>query len=434
MAFSASISTNFSKGRTSSSNTFFSTNSYVVKMFEVFIKPIPKKRWHEYVLQDASEFIDDKTVAPQTVFDNYGYFVLVDAVNGGRADYSISDKVKAGTSFQDFSMAAKASYDGLFASGSVSASGGNSSSSAFSFSNKEEKLETFGGNPLTINELKTPYLYARKTWANSVKEKPTLIGFGGAAAQPLIPIWYLCKDPARAKQLEDEFNRIAPTKAIKAAQKQYIKDIKIMYGDDYTQMLHRVPKYYTGIMRVDQSLNYRVKRGRPAQLYLLYETTTNRDEAITDMFYKTIAYYGNNPDYNMDTERGQEYYSTPMKAANHSQQVGTYNVIKGYENALRDRVLNLNLGFERASDKKRKDWEVGDFITLWYTKDPVASPIMAIDVVPREVGWDDPEYEGWEPITELNSPYPGSTNWCNQPDKKGQNGFVTIIIKRETND
>ena len=63
--------------------------------------------------------INDKNIPAKTVFA-FGHYVLVDAITGGRIDYSITASSRASTSFENFKMAAKADFNALIAKASAS--------------------------------------------------------------------------------------------------------------------------------------------------------------------------------------------------------------------------------------------------------------------------------------------------------------------------
>lgn len=139
---------------------------------------------------------------PDDLFTKYGTHWIKSIQLGGRLIVIYSSDYTEKEGLDVFSAKAKAKYQGM--GGSVSGEA-SLTSSAFKQSELEEineEVNALGGTPKYQMplEFNTRTLSDFKNWATSVEETPTF-----ACITAIEPIWNLCKDDNRKKQLEDAY-------------------------------------------------------------------------------------------------------------------------------------------------------------------------------------------------------------------------------------
>ncbi len=198
--FGGSINSNFDTTRTQSTNNSFATSSWVVKKYGVYIKG--GTDFKRYLTADARQKINDKNVAPGTVFDTFGHYVLVDTITGGRVDYNVTASSEASTSFENFKTAAKAGFNAVLFSAGASGSYQNvTNKEAFDFDKDDNLVSVGGAFALNISQLQADPL-ARSKWESTLEDQGTLVDFGTTTTRALVPIWEMCDEPFRAAALK----------------------------------------------------------------------------------------------------------------------------------------------------------------------------------------------------------------------------------------
>lgn len=372
MGFGGSVSTNFAKGFTEKTDQYFATHSHIKKVYGVYVKTPTADTLKAYLTDDAKEWINNKNISAADLFGNFGQYVLVDTITGGRVDYSITADSTASTSFENFSIAAKASFKVAVFGASASTEYQKIKNEKEYSENKDTQFRRYGGSALYEVNLSNPQ--ALIDWENSLESRGTLVDFGEKTKQALIPIWEFCNDSIRKTYLKDEFDKLNLAEGNKWPAETYIKRITpVMHTDEKAARL--LCNY--GDYLIDVNLN----EGTLSKffIFLTYTLTKNSDDAYTDFFIEFS-------DKELD---GVTQWMT------HNGNAAIYTRIPH----------NLSTGVLDSSDFFNKSKPI--FVYLWTTKDKTLPPIKKIEVV-----LDDPEsaYPGWNVVYEQNSQKPANIN------------------------
>ncbi len=375
LCFSGSVDINFSSGRTQELNTYFSTYTYLVKKYGVYVKAATHLK--DYLLPEARQAINDPNIAADTIFNRYGQYILVDSITGGRVDYSISAKADKSTSFENFSLATSADFN-------VAVYGGGGTSSVSSVTNKEqydsskdERLSSQGGAMgLSLAQFKgDPQTLIN--WEATLEDNGTLVEFGKVGERALVPIWELCDDGQRAQYLKTEFEKINDSQEQQWPTERYITDV--------TFVAHRSPDAArgmcpTGYYLIDADLNH---AANGLYVFICYQLSEDSTNAITDLF---AEYTG--------VRSGIE-----TKTFTHNGNVADYTRIP----------VDLNAGAG------------GYYIYIWKSRANTRTPLREIDV---KYSLSNSQQEDWQFIKWLNSSGAADMN-------RGVGGsYVGILFKR----
>lgn len=359
--FGGSVKANFDSVRTQQLNNYFSTFSYVVKKYGVYVNGTANLK--DYLTADAQKMLNDSSIPASTVFANFGQYVLVDTVTGGRVDYSITASSKASTSFENFKTAAKADYNAVIFSAGGSGQYQNVKNKSEYDSDKEQTLHSYGGDfALNINQFTTdPQALAK--WESTLEDKGTLVDFGNTTARALVPIWELCSDPARAASLKTEFEKLNLAQGNQWPMQKYVTDIVFVADKNEWNARSKCPPGY-------QLINADLNAGAGGNfIYLCYKLGDNINEAYTDFFME----------YRASSAQSE---TIPM---NHNSNYVDYTRIG----------TDLNWG------------SGGDFIYLWTTKANTLPPITDVSVAfdnPNNVNPD------WPSVYWQNTQSPADVN------------------------
>ncbi len=274
--FGGSVKANFDSKRTQELNNYFSTFSYVVKKYGVYVNGTTDLK--NYLTNDARQMINDSSVAASTVFANFGHYVLVDTITGGRVDYSITASSKASTSYENFKTAAKADFNAVIFSAGGSGSYQNVKNKSEYDSDKEQTLHSYGGEfTLNINQFLTdPQILSK--WEATLEDKGTLVDFGSTTARALVPIWELCDNPTRAASLKAEFEKQNLAQGNQWPLQKYVTDIVFVSDKNEWNARSKCPPGY-------QLINADLNAGAGGNfIYLCYKLDENINEAYTDLF------------------------------------------------------------------------------------------------------------------------------------------------------
>lgn len=337
--FGGSVNANFDSTRTQELNNYFSTFSYVVKKYGVYVNGTTNLK--DYLTDDCKKMLNDSSIPASTVFANYGQYVLVDTITGGRVDYSITASSKASTSYENFKTAAKADFNAVIFSAGGSGSYQNITNKSEYDSNKDETLQSYGGDfTLNINQFLTDPQTLTK-WESTLENKGTLVDFGSTTARSLIPIWELCDNSARAASMKAEFEKQNLAQGNQWPMQKYITDIVFVSDKNEWNARSKCPPGY-------QLVNADLNAGAGGNfIYLCYKLGENINDAYTDLFMEL---------------RGSAAPSETI-LLNHNANYVNYTRI--------GQDLNAGSG--------------GNFIYLWTSKDPTLPPITGISVA-----FDDP--------------------------------------------
>ncbi len=384
--FSGSVSTNFDSERTKKLDTYFSTYSYLVQKYGVYINQ-PEVDLKDYILPTVKDYINDSSNSPSDVFANYGHYILVDSVSGGRIDHSISAEAKASTSYENFKLATKASFDAVVFGTDAALSYQNVKNKSEFDATKDERLTSQGGAmTLNLSQFKNDK-QALQNWEATLEDNGTLVAFGKTGARGLVPIWELCDSATRQRELKDAFKILNDQKVLadKWPSEQYIGDIKFV-ADKTADGARK--KCLTGYYLIDMDLN---KGAGGYYVYLCYKTTKNPNLAITDLF----------------AELSSDIFSEPKavtKNLSHNGNVANFTIRKVNLNLMCLSGLSLSKG-----------------IFLWTTRDKTREPLKALEVIYSQPNLD---HDEWDFVRWQNGSNPANMN------ETAGGKFITILFKR----
>lgn len=156
----------------------------------------------------ALESDDNTTAAIDDFFDRYGTHFLAEIVLGGSNNYYATVEKSSVSTEMEVQASVKASYNSLFASGSVSVDSSYSSTEYEASTHSETGIETVGGDS-TLAPLMLTDEDAYGLWLDSIMVDPALVDF---TDQSLRPIWELCdttESNVRQQALQDRFDELA---------------------------------------------------------------------------------------------------------------------------------------------------------------------------------------------------------------------------------
>ncbi|OQA08781.1 MAG: hypothetical protein BWY65_01359 [Firmicutes bacterium ADurb.Bin373] len=359
--FGGSVKANFDSARTQQLNNYFSTYSYVVKKYGVYVKGAANLR--DYLTADAAAMLNDNNVSPGKVFDTFGHYVLVDTITGGRIDYSITASSRASTSYENFKTAAKADFNAVVFSASGSAEYQNVKNRSEYDSNKEETLHSYGGSfTLNTGQFKNDPAVLSK-WESTLEDNGTLVDFGATTARALVPVWELCNDPVRASNLKAEFEKLNLAQGNQWPTQKYVTDIVFVTDKNEWNARSKCPAGY-------QLINADLNSGAGGDfIYLCYKLGENISEAYTD-FFMEYTVKAKNPDTKLLTHNSNNVNYT---------RIGT--------------DLNKGAG--------------GDFIYLWATRANTLPAVTNVAVAFDNPGSVNPD---WPSVYWQNTKSPADVN------------------------
>lgn len=369
MGFGGSVSTNFAKGYTEKTDQYFATHSHIIKVYGVYIKTPTADNLKAYLTDDAREWINNTNVSATNLFNTFGHYVLVDTVTGGRVDYSITADSTASTSFENFSIAAKASYNVAIFGASASTEYQKIKNEKKFSESKDTQFRRYGGSGLYESNLSNPQ--ALINWENTLESRGTLIDFGKKTTRALIPIWEFCNDSDRGDYLKAEFDKLNLAEGNKWPAEKYITDIQFIYARNLDEAGKMCPK---GFQMITKDLNqdaYKVG----TNIYLAYKTG------------EISAPYGLYTDLFMEFSPKEEF--------------GEFKMISHNTNQAQYFRIGSDLNKGTVPTPRY------NYIYLWGTKEKTLPPIKEVAVV-----FDDPEsaYPGWDVVCWLNTDQPADAN------------------------
>lgn len=278
--FSGSAESNFDSTRTQKLDNYFSTSSYIVKKYGVYVNGTTNLK--NYLNSDAKRMINDNSALASVVFSNYGHYVLVDTITGGRIDYSISANSKSSTSYENFKLATKADFNVKILKASASVEYNSVKNKSEYDSDRSQTLNTQGGGfSLNLGQFSNdPEILSK--WEGTLEENATLVDFGNTTSRALIPIWELADNQTRANYLKMEFEKLNLAQGNKWPVEKYVTDIVFVTDSNQWNARKKCPP---GYMLIDVDLN----SGAGGDfIYLCYKLGEKINEAYTDFFMEYL--------------------------------------------------------------------------------------------------------------------------------------------------
>ena len=378
MGFGGSVSTHFAKGYTQRTDQYFATHSHIKKVYGVYIKTPAADNLKSYLTNDANSWLNNKSISAADVFDTFGHYVLVDTITGGRIDYSVTANSTASTSFENFSVAAKAEFNAVIFGAGASADYTKIKNRDEYFSDRDTQFHRDGGAGLY--EVNLSDSNALINWENTLESRGTLVDFGKKTTRALIPVWEFCNDSSRKDYLKAEFDKINLAEKNKWPVEKYVTMIRFVAHKDKWEAQKMCPGDY-------QLRDINLNEGAGGDyIYLTFLRTEIADWAfppITDLF--------------MEYSDKEQPWDNHTEWRNHNA-----------NNALFQREdLGLWDGLNRGAiidpfDKKKRN-----YVFLCSTSDKTLPPIKDLVVV-----LDKPEsaYPGWETVCWQNTHTPANVN------------------------
>lgn len=372
--FGGMISDNFSSSSRSKLNNYFSTYMYLVKKYNVYVKG--GTDYKLYLTDEARTMINDEDTSPGRVLNTFGHYVLVDAISGGRIDYSVTVDSEKVESFSEFQRNVNSDFDLMLFNGGLRTSSKESTSETSYNENKEETLNTYGGDvALSLGQF-NDQSNVLVNWESSLEENSTFVEFGKTTERALVPIWELADSTSRSDALKAEFERQETEYRQSLPQEEYVLNIYVVSSSSPEKARALCPPGYT-LINID--LN---KGAGGKYMYLCYLKGTNPDMALTDFF--------------MEHRGGSKGQQTLELTHNGNLQEYTRLAID----------LNKSAG--------------GKYVYLWYTMGSETDPVKDMGVFIDKV----PEDEGWEPIYWQNTYHAADVNY------KAGGAYIYIAVKR----
>ena len=226
--FSGSVEVNFSESHYRYSEYSFATVQTLIKKHSARITlDTTVATLKGYLTDNATQALNDPTVAPEDVFDVYGTHVLRGIIIGGRLDYNVSANMSQVSSAKSIGVFAEAGYDGAFSASVSSETVSTEEMSSFN-STRKKSLKVYGGSSeygqYIINEDEQGY----EPWIESIGDNPVFCDFDASA--PVVPIWEFCATTERADELEAGYPAYAEARALGTSTlpRLCIVDIKIV--------------------------------------------------------------------------------------------------------------------------------------------------------------------------------------------------------------
>ncbi len=199
--FKASFEDHFDKKTENNSSLFYYTYMDLNTKWQVSLDSRNIDTLKNYL--DSQFKADLKSMSPESLFREYGTHFISSAYIGGRIDYSSTTQTTEESVITEVKTAIGGKYKAL--------SGELSNEEIYDAQlrkyNTSTRLSVVGGAAEFTRDIKNHQQY--EDWAASLTNKPALCGFDNRS---LKPIWLLCSNPTRAKQLEDYFNNSLLTK------------------------------------------------------------------------------------------------------------------------------------------------------------------------------------------------------------------------------
>jgi len=272
LGFKASAEINFSSSYRSQSTSYYNTIQYLIMKDHLFIKA--SCNYRNYLLPEVKTLLDTgklngESKTPEWIFENYGGYVLVNGIFGGRLEYHVTANSEYCGSYSNFKANVKAGYNAGVGSISGEYNHEKAEQREKFLSNSATTVITYGGTGQdgTVLSVSQQGVSKLQEWRDSVPGAPAFAAFGETNA--LLPIWELCSTEARANELKAAFEVYAksqgntlvlPKKGITVwVNENYVGDSKVFDVGNYSNM---------GDFGInDQISSLRVEPGRQVRAY-----------------------------------------------------------------------------------------------------------------------------------------------------------------------
>lgn len=331
MMFSASIAVDFKK------ETKSSTEMAYCKLWHLAIKKREslandddyKKHLHPQFESDINN------LTPEKFFEKYGTHLITEAWFGGRLEFNFSKEKQINETKEDIKTEVKAAY-GKMASAKSASEIKKSTKDVFGSSDMTSQI--VGGTSISVHSEES-FVEEYKKWTASLAKSENLEFCALPSEGALVPLWELCKNPARARLLENYYKQIAASNGSMLAKAElYVKNIQFVNHSNATQAKRSCPD---GYVLVDKDLNAGAKGD---YIYMCYELGQGKSNSITNCLLDEAS-----------------------KAANPAH--GIPWTIRGKRANYYRHSMDLNKGAK------------GQYIYFYHTKDTNFSPIKRMTVV-----------------------------------------------------
>jgi hypothetical protein len=205
-AFEGSIKKSFNITAEDSTSKSFVTMGAVVRCARVMLPT----GYKDYLRDDVRQKIDGAT-PPDAIFDELGTHYIEGANIGGRLEYNYSMSQSDSTRFQERVSEIEVKFKPIstgVTEGAAEGAGGGGAGGSAKIGMTKSSSNTVKSSSNTVSVLRRNYggnddLASDESvagWGQSVRSNPTLCEF---TTNGLKPIWFLCSDPKRAKEIED---------------------------------------------------------------------------------------------------------------------------------------------------------------------------------------------------------------------------------------
>ncbi len=233
--FSGSVKVNFSSSHYTHTEYSFATVQTLIEKYVARIDlGTSVSTLKDYLTDNAREAINDPDVTPEEVFISFGTHVLRGIIVGGRLDYNASADMSLVQGSKSIGVFVEASYEGAFSVDMSSETVTEEEMSDFNAVRKKS-LKVYGGSSEYGQYIIAEDEQGYQPWIESIKDNPVFCEFD--RTNPVVEIWMLCDDPARAQELEDGYAEYAAKRAISptATPRQCVVDIKLYdLGNGYS--------------------------------------------------------------------------------------------------------------------------------------------------------------------------------------------------------
>ena len=202
--FKGGIETSFAQESSSREAVIYSSIIDVSSQHHIKFDIEPKiaaemKTLRSFLLPRAKERLNSKEYTPEDLFKIYGTHYLFSIDVGGSARYNTITRKTEQDSKETIAAAIEAEYK-IFSGG---ASTELTSSQKSIVSQTKKNLYAIGGNSEFLHDINDKVAY--KNWVKGIPTKSVLCGFNESS---LRPIWELCENPERAKELEMYYKNV----------------------------------------------------------------------------------------------------------------------------------------------------------------------------------------------------------------------------------
>jgi len=369
--FTGKITSDFDKSLATKTNTYF------IKSLSTY----PKYSEYINITNDLNTILDDTFEAalnggmtPEELFTNYGTHLVVEDLMGARCEYNYTYTSTETQTTAQIKLKVDAAYK--FISGS--ASDDEKKTAAEFLQNSAFSSSLSGGTYIDATTL-TNLVKNMPIWIASIETTtPTIYGISNMNS--LVPIWDLTTDPVRKQEIKDAFDSKGgdiqkfidsmstfpePTPAPVPAT-TYIRSIVVLSDSDYNQALNQLP---SGYHLVGKDLN---KDAGGDFIYFAYNTTTNPDEALTDLrvsygdYKMPSGYKKNEHDLNSNAGGKYIYLWTTTKSSN-GKPIKTIKVFYGKNADMPTGYTEVD--YNRTGDAAELNCDAGgDWIYLGFTR------------------------------------------------------------------